>query len=166
MQPAIEVFLKKEDSSRHIIKSWVRCLKGSWGFRLGWVLLQRLGQTLCSTTLNRDKPLLWSQLVELSLEHVSLGCFAGDFLLIIGGYFCQQIPALATSCDANADLTVWTCTLREGVTFHNGATLDANDVVLSYAAQWDMEHPLHVGRDGNFAYFSALFGGFLNEPEN
>ncbi len=75
------------------------------------------------------------------------------------------VPSLATSCDANADLTEWTCHLREGVKFHNGATLDANDVVLSYAVQWDAEHPLHVGRDGNFTYFSALFGAFLNAPE-
>jgi peptide/nickel transport system substrate-binding protein len=75
------------------------------------------------------------------------------------------IPALASKlCEANADLTEWTCTLRDGVTFHNGATLDANDVVLSYAIQWDAAHPLHVGRDGSFTYWSGLFGGFLNPP--
>jgi ABC-type transport system substrate-binding protein len=73
------------------------------------------------------------------------------------------IPSLAGElCEANADLSVWTCTLRDGVTFHNGATLDANDVVLSYAIQWDAAHPLHVGRDGSFTYWSGLFGGFLN----
>ncbi|MEO8247513.1 MAG: ABC transporter substrate-binding protein, partial [Chloroflexota bacterium] len=73
-------------------------------------------------------------------------------------------PALATECTANDDGTLWTCTLRDGVTFHNGAALDANDVVLSYALQWDLDHPLHIGRVGDFAYFSALFGGFLNVP--
>ena len=73
-------------------------------------------------------------------------------------------PALATECTANDDGTLWTCTLRDGVTFQNGAALDANDVVLSYALQWDVENPLHIGRVGDFAYFSALFGGFLNEP--
>ena len=30
--------------------------------------------------------------------------------------------------------------------FHDGADLDANDVVVSYAAQWDTKHPLHKGR--------------------
>lgn len=74
-------------------------------------------------------------------------------------------PSLATSCDANEDLTVWTCHLREGVTFHDGSTLDANDVVLSYAVQWDAAHPLHVGNTGAFSYFSALWGPFLNAPE-
>jgi len=46
-------------------------------------------------------------------------------------------PGLAESCDPNEELTVWTCHLRSGVTFHDGAYLDANDVLMSYAAQWD-----------------------------
>ena len=54
-------------------------------------------------------------------------------------------PALATGCTPNDDLTVWTCTLRDGVTFHDGSDLDASDVVMSFAAQWDACSPLHVG---------------------
>jgi ABC-type transport system substrate-binding protein len=72
------------------------------------------------------------------------------------------IPSLAESWSANDDLTEWTFNLRQGVLFHDGSTLDANDVVLTYAAQWDAAHPLHVGRSGNFTYFSGLFGAFLN----
>ncbi len=74
------------------------------------------------------------------------------------------IPSLATEWQSNGELTEWTFTLREGVTFHDGSSFDANDVVLSYAVQWDSAHPLHVGRDGSFTYFPALFGGFLNPP--
>ena len=59
---------------------------------------------------------------------------------------------------------MWTFTLRQGVTFHDGSTFDANDVVMSYVVQWDAASPLHVGRDGNFTYFNALFGAFLNAP--
>jgi peptide/nickel transport system substrate-binding protein len=73
-------------------------------------------------------------------------------------------PSLAEVCESNTELTQWTCTLRQGVTYHDGATLDANDVVLSYAVQWDANHPLHKGRDGSFTYFPALFGGLLNPP--
>jgi peptide/nickel transport system substrate-binding protein len=73
-------------------------------------------------------------------------------------------PLLATACEPNADSTVWTCTLREDVVFHNGATFDAADVVTSYAVQWDAEHPLHVGREGLFEYWGYLFGGNLNPP--
>jgi peptide/nickel transport system substrate-binding protein len=74
------------------------------------------------------------------------------------------VPGLAESCDPNDDLTEWTCNLLTGVTFSDGSEFDANDVVMSYAVQWDAANPLHVGRDGSYTYFSALFGGFLNAP--
>jgi peptide/nickel transport system substrate-binding protein len=80
----------------------------------------------------------------------------------IGG--AESIPSLATECKANADSTVWTCTLRDGVKYHDGADLDANDVVASYAVEWDTKHPLHKGRSGAFEYFPGLWGGFLNPP--
>ncbi len=74
------------------------------------------------------------------------------------------IPSLAESYEASDDLTVWTFNLREGVMFHDGSMLDANDVVMSYVVQWDAANPLHVGRDGNFTYFQAYFTQFLNAP--
>jgi len=74
------------------------------------------------------------------------------------------IASLAETWEASDDLTVWTFNLRHGVKYHNGADLDANDVILSYAVQWDAKHPLHVGRDGSFTYFPGLFGPFLNAP--
>lgn len=77
----------------------------------------------------------------------------------------EPVPALAAEYSASEDLTEWTFTLREGVTFHNGDTLDANDVVLSYAVQWISDHPLHVGRDGNFTYFSAFFNAFITSDQ-
>jgi len=73
-------------------------------------------------------------------------------------------PQLATSCTASNDQLVWTCTLREGVKFHNGATLDASDVVDTYAAMWDCAHPYHVGRTGSFAVWSTMWLSHLN-PE-
>lgn len=73
------------------------------------------------------------------------------------------IPSLAVDYSASEDATEWTFALREGVTFHDGSTLDANDVVLSYVVQWDASHPLHRGREGTFTYFSAFFDGFLND---
>jgi ABC-type transport system substrate-binding protein len=74
------------------------------------------------------------------------------------------IPSLATSCDANADGTVWTCHLRTGVKFHDGSDFDANDVVASFAAQWDTKNPNHIGNGGTFEYWGGLWGGFLNPP--
>jgi ABC-type transport system substrate-binding protein len=75
-----------------------------------------------------------------------------------------ETTGLAESYESNADLTEWTFTLRKGVTFHDGSSLDANDVVLSYALQWDASHPLHKGNTGAFEYWTYLFGAFLNAP--
>jgi ABC-type transport system substrate-binding protein len=73
-------------------------------------------------------------------------------------------PGLATECNANDDLTEWTCTLRSGVKFSDGTPLTAEDVVATYAVQWDAAHPLHTGRDGLFDYWTYLFTAFLNPP--
>jgi peptide/nickel transport system substrate-binding protein len=67
-------------------------------------------------------------------------------------------PGLATGCEPNADLTVWTCTLRQGVKFHDGSSLDANDVVMSFTVGLDAASPLHVGNTGAFEYYSYLWG--------
>ncbi|MCB9155471.1 MAG: peptide ABC transporter substrate-binding protein, partial [Caldilineae bacterium] len=74
----------------------------------------------------------------------------------IGGTAAQ--PALATSCEPNEDLTMWTCTLREGVTFHDGSAFDAQDVLASWQAGLDASSPTHVGNTGAFEYFSYLWG--------
>jgi ABC-type transport system substrate-binding protein len=85
------------------------------------------------------------------------------YAYVIGGT--ETIPSLATECTSSEDFLTWTCTLREGVSFHDGSTLDASDVVLSMAAQWDAISPLHVGRSGAFEYWPATVGGgFLNPP--
>ncbi|CAN5187799.1 ABC transporter substrate-binding protein [soil metagenome] len=44
----------------------------------------------------------------------------------------QPKMALAESIEPNADGTEWTVRIREGVQFHNGKTLDANDVLFSF----------------------------------
>jgi len=78
----------------------------------------------------------------------------------VGGV--EVVPALAEKYEANKDLTEWTFTLRKGVKFHNGASLDANDVVATFAAQWDAKSPNHKGNSGVFEYFGGFFGAMLN----
>src|SRR5919204_4515034 len=41
-------------------------------------------------------------------------------------------PGLATNCSSNEQLTVWTCTLRKGVKFHNGDDFTSTDVKFSF----------------------------------
>ena len=71
-------------------------------------------------------------------------------------------PRLATECTGNSDATVWTCQIRSGVKFHDGSSLDANDVVASWAAGIDQSNKNHKGNTGAFEYYSYLFDGLMN----
>jgi len=73
-------------------------------------------------------------------------------------------PELATACVSNADSTVWTCTLRDGVKFHDGSDFDADDVVASWARGLDASNPYHVGNTGSFDYYGYLWDSFMNVP--
>ncbi|MEM7170168.1 MAG: ABC transporter substrate-binding protein [Pseudomonadota bacterium] len=55
----------------------------------------------------------------------------------------ELIGELAESWEASGDAATWTFTLRQGVEFHNGKTMDANDVVASF------QH--HMGEDSKSA---------------
>ncbi len=72
------------------------------------------------------------------------------------------VPALATSCEPNADLTEWVCKLRAGVKFHDGSDFDANDVVASWSAGINAADPNHKGNTGAFEYYSYLWDGLMN----
>ena len=61
-----------------------------------------------------------------------------DMLAQTGEYLCLSTqtltlqPVLATSWTPNAAADVWTFKIRQGVKFHNGAALTADDVVYTY----------------------------------
>jgi len=44
----------------------------------------------------------------------------------------RTVPELAESFEANDDATTWTFKLRQGVEFHNGKTMTADDVIPSF----------------------------------
>jgi ABC-type transport system substrate-binding protein len=71
-------------------------------------------------------------------------------------------PRLATACNANDDGTVWTCTLRKGVKFHDGSTFDANDVIASWDAGINAASPNHGGNTGSFTYYTYLWDKLIN----
>ncbi len=55
----------------------------------------------------------------------------GEFLVWSDGDLVAQ-PRLAESWSPNDDASQWTFKLREGVTFHNGKAMDADDVVATF----------------------------------
>ncbi|MFZ5882251.1 MAG: ABC transporter substrate-binding protein [Chloroflexota bacterium] len=67
-------------------------------------------------------------------------------------------PALAESCTPNEDLTVWTCTLRQGVKFHDGSDFDAKDVVATFNMGLNIGSPFHVGNTNLWEYYDYLWG--------
>ncbi len=118
------------------------------------------------------------QLVWLT-SHAPSGLYCADEVDPVAGLICSQvvqslyahgpgdagvIPSLAEKCTPDADLMIWTCSLRANVLFADGSRFDANDVVQSFAVQWDADHPLHHGHTGSFETFAAWFGGFLDPP--
>ncbi|MEE4121133.1 MAG: ABC transporter substrate-binding protein, partial [Paracoccaceae bacterium] len=66
-------------------------------------------------------------------------------------------PALAESWEISEDGTVYTFTLREGVTFHDGTELDADAVKFNFDRMLDEEHPYHdTGPFPLSFFFSAI----------
>ena len=75
----------------------------------------------------------------------------GEYLCLSGQTLALQ-PVLATSWSANSTGDVWTFKIRQGVKFHNGAPLTADDVVYTYQ--------LHANPKNGSNALSA-FGGVL-----
>ncbi|HEX8230938.1 MAG TPA: ABC transporter substrate-binding protein [Chloroflexia bacterium] len=71
---------------------------------------------------------------------------------------------VASAYESNEDLTEWTITLNPDAKFSDGTQVTAQDVVATYAVQWDAAHELHKGRSGTFDYWTYLFTQFLNPP--
>ncbi|MEN6435646.1 MAG: ABC transporter substrate-binding protein, partial [Anaerolineaceae bacterium] len=82
--------------------------------------------------------------------------------LVQNGKDGTPVPALASSYGVSKDMMVVTFELQRGTRFQNGFTLDANDVVASFAAALDVTNPYHTGNTGFFDYLGTLFG-FLND---
>ena len=60
----------------------------------------------------------------------------GEYLCLSNQHLTLQ-PVLAESWSANSTADVWTFKIRQGVKFHNGSPLTADDVVYTYKLQTD-----------------------------
>jgi peptide/nickel transport system substrate-binding protein len=62
---------------------------------------------------------------------ITVACQAAETLVLSAGDLTAQ-PVLAESWSPNQDGTVWTFKLRQGVKFHSGKQMNADDVVASF----------------------------------
>jgi peptide/nickel transport system substrate-binding protein len=86
----------------------------------------------------------------------------------------QLRPELAESWEASADAATWTFNIRKGVEFHNGKTLDADDVVASFnhhlgeatesGAKGIVKSITGVKADGKDTVVFSLEGGSADFP--
>jgi peptide/nickel transport system substrate-binding protein len=69
------------------------------------------------------------------------------------------IPALATECTTNEAGTEWTCTLREGVKFHDGTDFNADAVIFNFDRWRFTDNPYHF-ESQVFEYYEYMWSGF------
>jgi peptide/nickel transport system substrate-binding protein len=86
----------------------------------------------------------------------------------------KLVPELAESWEASPDAVTWTFKIRDGVEFHNGKTMDADDVVASInhhrgadsksAAKGIVDPIEDIKADGKNVVVFALKGGSADFP--
>jgi peptide/nickel transport system substrate-binding protein len=67
---------------------------------------------------------------------------------------------LATDWKPNADGTVWTFHLQQGVNFQDGTPFNADAVVFNFDRWMDKSNQYHKG---DFEYFGSMFGGYKGD---
>jgi peptide/nickel transport system substrate-binding protein len=73
----------------------------------------------------------WNPYARNTYQSNSIRLHFFESLIEIGDDM-QNKPGLATSWESNADGTLWTFKLRQGVKFHNGNAFNADDVLFSF----------------------------------
>ena len=113
-----------------------------------------------------------AQVLDMYMANVSYGQIRNNLTEITGED--GLIGELAESWESSSDAKEWTFKIRKGVEFHNGKTLDANDVVASInhhrgddstsAAKSIVEAVEDVRADGNDTVVVVLSGGSADFP--
>ena len=112
------------------------------------------------------------QILDLYMLHLQFGQLRNGLTEVAADG--QLVPELAESWDASPDAKVWSFKIRQGVEFHNGKTLDSQDVVDSLnhhlgegstsAAKGILSGIESVKADGKDSVVVTLTGGDADFP--
>jgi peptide/nickel transport system substrate-binding protein len=87
----------------------------------------------------------WDPSICFSIESLVMANFY-ETLLRYDSAADEFIPVLATDYEKSEDGLTWTFTIRDGVTFHDGSTLEIDDVVYSF------ERSRNMNKGGSFIW--------------
>ncbi|UCF93276.1 MAG: ABC transporter substrate-binding protein [Desulfobacterales bacterium] len=128
----------------------------------------RLGLAGGSTTDSLDP----ATITDMMLQVLNQGQLRNTLVEI--DHEARPIPELAESWEATPDAKKWVFKLRKGIEFHNGKTMDADDVIYSInhhrgpdtksAAKGIIEAIADINKDGNETVIFTLKGGNADFP--
>jgi ABC-type transport system substrate-binding protein len=100
---------------------------------------------------------------EVDGESFAVGAQLYEGLVALEPGTMRITPALAESWTVSEDGLIWTFTLRQGITFHDGTLVNADAVLYNLERMWDPNHPSRAGSRQSFAYWTYFFEGFRGE---
>ncbi len=128
----------------------------------------RVGMAGGSTTDSLDP----ATITDMMMQSLSVGQLRNSLVEIDNEN--NAIPELAESWEPSKDAKTWVFKLRQGVTFHNGKTMDADDVIYSMnhhrgkdsksAAKGIVEPIVEIKKDGKNTVIFTLKGGNADFP--
>jgi len=128
----------------------------------------RIGMAGGSTTDSMDP----ATITDMMLQVINQGQIRNTLVEI--DHKSQPIPELAESWEATPGAKQWVFKLRKGVEFHNGKTMDADDVIYSInhhrgkdsksAAKGIVDPISDIKKDGKYTVIFALKGGNADFP--
>jgi len=122
-----------------------------------------------SSSGSADRPLVVGQVAEPASLDPHAVTAVNDFRINVNIYdglvrydanSLNVEPALATSWTISEDGLVYTFTLRQGVTFHDGSPFNADAVVFNFERMLDENHPFH--NTGPFPLAGQFYGNLDN----
>ncbi len=151
---------------------------------LGAAVPSLFGGTASAATPKRGGHFKWGIAAGSTTDSLDPATYADGYMQTVGhgihGFLMEvdteskAIPELAETVEPTPDAKVWTITLRQGLEFHNGKSVEAEDVIASYnhhrgedsksAAKGVVDQIEDIKADGKHVVVFTLTGGNADFP--